>query len=300
MKKKLLILLIIILCSVFFLTDCNSFNVEFQNKSVDSVDLFRPLSKEKINEINLESNNFISVFIKDEKEVILSEKEINEQIAIASLTKLMTAVIVLDNYNLEDLISISDFAIDTYGTAGSLQTGELISIKDLLYITLIESSNDGAEALAEKMGRSTFIYKMNEKARNLEMKNTRFINPTGLDEESLTNFSTANDLKKLVVLILNDYPLISKILSLPEAEITSYSGIYRKINNTNVLLRESEVYLWGKTGYTQKANGCLILILNNFSLNNDEGYVINIIAGANDRFNEARKLEKWLEESFIW
>lgn len=300
MKKKLLILLIIILCSVFFLTDCNSFNVEFQNKSVDSVDLFRPLSKEKINEINLESNNFISVFIKDEKEVILSEKEINEQIAIASLTKLMTAVIVLDNYNLEDLISISDFAIDTYGTAGSLQTGELISIKDLLYITLIESSNDGAEALAEKMGRSTFIYKMNEKARNLEMKNTRFINPTGLDEESLTNFSTANDLKKLVVLILNDYPLISKILSLPEAEITSYSGIYRKINNTNVLLRESEVYLWGKTGYTQKANGCLILILNNFSLNNDEGYVINIIVGANDRFNEARKLEKWLEESFIW
>jgi D-alanyl-D-alanine endopeptidase (penicillin-binding protein 7) len=141
---------------------------------------------------------------------------------------------------------------------------------------------------------------MNEKARGLNMKSTRFINPTGLDEENLTNVSTANDLEKLVVLILKDYPLISEILSLSSKEITSYSGVYRKLTNTNILLSESSVYLWGKTGYTLKANGCLILILNNFSLNSDEGYVINIIAGADDRFNEARKLENWLEKSFIW
>lgn len=300
MKKFLPIFATIILCTIFFLTDCNSFNIGVENKAIESVDLFRPLSKDKINELNLNSNNFLSVFVKDEKELVLSEKDINEQIAIASLTKLMTAVIVLDSYNLDDLISISDSAINTYGTAGSLQKGELISVEDLLFITLIESSNDGAEAFAEKMGRSTFIYKMNEKARGLNMKSTRFVNPTGLDEESLTNVSTANDLEKLVVLILKDYPLISEILSLSSKEITSYSGVYRKLTNTNILLSESSVYLWGKTGYTLRANGCLILILNNFSLNNDEGYVINIIAGADDRFNEARKLENWLEESFIW
>ncbi|MFA5754841.1 MAG: serine hydrolase [Candidatus Paceibacterota bacterium] len=300
MKKFLPIFAIIILCTIFFLTDCKSFNIGFESNSMESVDLFRPLSKDKINELNLNSNNFLSVFVKDEKEVVLSEKEIDEQIAIASLTKLMTAVIVLDSYNLDDLISISDSAINTYGTAGELQRGELISVKDLLFITLIESSNDGAEAFAEKMGRSTFIYKMNEKVRGLNMKSTRFVNPTGLDEESLTNVSTASDLEKLVVLILKDYPLISEILSLSSKEITSYSGVYRKLTNTNILLSESSVYLWGKTGYTLKANGCLILILNNFSLDSDEGYVINIIAGADDRFNEARKLENWLEESFIW
>ena len=300
MKKFLPIFAIIILCTIFFLTDCKSFNIGFESNSMESVDLFRPLSKDKINELNLNSNNFLSVFVKDEKEVVLSEKEIDEQIAIASLTKLMTAVIVLDSYNLDDLISISDSAINTYGTARELQRGELISVKDLLFVTLIESSNDGAEAFAEKMGRSTFIYKMNEKARGLNMKSTRFVNPTGLDEESLTNVSTASDLEKLVVLILKDYPLISEILSLSSKEITSYSGVYRKLTNTNILLSESSVYLWGKTGYTLKANGCLILILNNFSLDSDEGYVINIIAGADDRFNEARKLENWLEESFIW
>jgi len=300
MKKFLPIFAIIILCTIFFLTDCSSFNIGVENNSIESVGLFRPLSKDKINELNLNSHNFLSVFVKDDKEVVLSEKDIDEQIAIASLTKLMTAVIVLDNYNLDDLISISDSAINTYGTAGELQKGEIVSVEDLLFITLIESSNDGAEAFAEKMGRSTFIYKMNEKARGLNMKSTRFINPTGLDEENLTNVSTANDLEKLVVLILKDYPLISEILSLSSKEITSYSGVYRKLTNTNILLSESSVYLWGKTGYTLKANGCLILILNNFSLNSDEGYVINIIAGADDRFNEARKLENWLEKSFIW
>lgn len=141
---------------------------------------------------------------------------------------------------------------------------------------------------------------MNEKASRLDMKNTRFINPSGLDEGSLYNVSTAGDLKKMVVYILENHDLITEILSLSEKELISHSGVSRKVKNTNILLKESDVYLWGKTGYTHRANGCLILILNNFSINNDDGYVVNIIAGADDRFNEARKLEQWLEKSFIW
>lgn len=299
MRKILVPIIFIAFLSIFFIK-INHFVVEKELIVVEAVDLFRPLSKDKINELNLESNNFLSVFIKDKKEIVLSEKKINETIAIASLTKLMTALIVLENYNLEDLIQISDSAVSAYGTAGELQIGEIISVEDLLYITLIESSNDGTEAFAEKMGRNTFIFKMNEKALQLNMLDTRFINPSGLDETSSYNVSTADDLKKLVVYILENYPLITEILSLPEKEITSHSGVYRKINNTNILLKESDVYLWGKTGYTLKANGCLVLILNNFSINDDDGYVVNIITGADDKFNEARKLEQWLEQSFIW
>lgn len=298
--KKIIIPVIFVLFLSFLLIQRSDFTIANQEIKVESVDLFRPLSKDKINELNLESNNFLSVFIKDGKEIILSEKKADEVIAIASLTKLMTAIIVLENYNLDDLIQISASAIATYGDAGNLQIGEIMTIRDLLYITLIESSNDGAEALAEKMGVSTFVYKMNEKAASLGMNNTWFINPSGLDEENLYNFSTVNDLKKMVVYILENHSLIAEILSLPEKELTSHSGISRTIKNTNVLLKESDAYLWGKTGYTNRANGCLILILNNFSINNNQGYVINIIAGADDKFGEARKLEQWLEESFIW
>ncbi len=298
--KKIIIPVIFVLLLSFLLIQRSDFTIANQEIKVESVDLFRPLSKDKINELNLESNNFLSVFIKDGKEIILSEKKADEVIAIASLTKLMTAIIVLENYNLDDLIQISASAIATYGDAGNLQIGEIMTIRDLLYITLIESSNDGAEALAEKMGVSTFVYKMNEKATSLGMNNTWFINPSGLDEENLYNFSTVNDLKKMVVYILENHSLIAEILSLPEKELTSHSGISRTIRNTNVLLEESDAYLWGKTGYTNRANGCLILILNNFSINNNQGYVINIIAGADDKFGEARKLEQWLEESFIW
>ncbi len=298
--KKIIIPVIFVLLLSFLLIQRSDFTIANQEIKVESVDLFRPLSKDKINELNLESNNFLSVFIKDGKEIILSEKKADEVIAIASLTKLMTAIIVLENYNLDDLIQISASAIATYGDAGNLQIGEIMTIRDLLYITLIESSNDGAEALAEKMGVSTFVYKMNEKAASLGMNNTWFINPSGLDEGNLYNFSTVNDLKKMVVYILENHSLIAEILSLPEKELTSHSGISRTIKNTNVLLKESDAYLWGKTGYTNRANGCLILILNNFSINNNQGYVINIIAGADDKFGEARKLEQWLEESFIW
>lgn len=174
-------------------------------------------------------------------------------------------------------------------------------------MTLIESSNDGAEALAEKMGREEFIFKMNKKAEELGMKNTRFVNPTGLDvftdssqkDFKETNVSTPSDLEKLVVYILKNYPLIPQILSLSEKEIISSSGFKHKLINTNILLKENSAYLWGKTGYTKEANGCIILILKNYSADGG-GYIINVITGASDRFSEARKLQSWLAESFIW
>jgi len=305
MRKFFPIFLILIICFLFIKTDSNSFNFDVEKNEdlfldAKTIDLFRPLSKESINDLNLESNNFLSVFVNDSKEIILSEKKADEMVPIASLTKLMTAVIVLDNYNLEDIVNISASAVNTFGTAGGLKVNEKISVKDLLYITLIESSNDGAEAFAEKIGRNTFIFKMNEKASQLGMKNTRFIDPSGLDCSEGSNVSTPNDLKKLVVYILKEYPLISEILSLSEKELTSESGICHKIENTNILLKEDDIYLWGKTGYTLKANGCLVFILKNFSVNSENGYVVNIITGADDRFKEARKLEEWLEEAFIW
>lgn len=275
------------------------------------VDLLKPLTKDKISDLYLNSNNFLSVFIdlEEDKEVLLSQKKSDEKIAIASLSKLMTAVIALENYESDDIIKVSSFAISTFSTSGGLKEGEEIKIKDLLHVMLIESSNDASEALAENMGRSKFISKMNEKARELGMNNTVFVNPSGLDvfedkAESIfkeSNISTVEDLKKLVVYILKNHQIISQILSISEIEIRSQSGVIHKLENTNILLKESSVYLWGKTGYTKEANGCIILISKSHSkLSSSASYVINVIAGADDRFREARKLEAWLEDSFIW
>jgi len=109
---------------------------------------------------------------------------------------MMTAVIVLENYSLEDQIAISKKAIDTFGIAGEFKEGEIFSVKDLLYILLVESSNDAAEALAEKIGRENFVSLMNQKAQKLGMENTVFLNPSGLDfDPKEENQSTARDLK---------------------------------------------------------------------------------------------------------
>ena len=274
-------------------------------------DLLKPLTKDKINDLYLSSNNFLSVFVNldKDKEVLLSQKKSNEKIAIASLSKLMTAVVALENYKPDDIVKISSSAISTFSTAGGLKEGEEIKMNDLLYVLLIESSNDAAEAFAEKMGRTKFISKMNEKARELGMNNTVFVNPSGLDvfEDSSeaifkeSNISTPEDLKNLVKYILKNHSIISQVLSISETEIKSQNGVVHRLENTNILLKESPVYLWGKTGYTKEANGCIILILKDYSKEElSNAYVINVITGADDRFREARKLEAWLKDSFVW
>jgi D-alanyl-D-alanine carboxypeptidase len=316
MKRENIFFLLGLFFLFFLFFAINLYSKDVLNKNANfyflkqtEVDLLRPLSKDKINELYLDSNNFLSVFVNfsEDKEIILSEKKSNEVIPIASLSKLMMAIVSLENYKLDDLVTISSAAVSASGTMGGLKAKEVITVDDLLYVTLIESSNDGAEALAEKMGRTEFIYKMNKKASEIGMKNTRFYNPTGLDvftnssENELleTNVSTPEDLEKLVVYILKNYPLIPQILSSAEKKIVSNSGVVHNLKNTNILLRENSEYLWGKTGYTKEANGCIILILKNYSSVNS-GYIINVITGADDRFKEARKLEEWLHTSFIW
>lgn len=316
MKRENIFFLLGLFFLFFLVFIINSYSKDVLNKNSDlfflkqnEVDLLRPLNKEKISELYLDSNNFLSVFVNldENKEIVLSEKKSNEVVPIASLTKLMTAIVTLDSYKLDDLVKISASAVSASGTMGGLKTNETIKVGDLLYVTLIESSNDGAEALAEKMGRTEFIYQMNKKAAEIGMTNTRYYNPTGLDvftdssEKDLleTNISTPEDLEKLVVYILKNYPMIPQILSLANKKLVSDSGVTHNLENTNILLKENAGYLWGKTGYTKEANGCIILILKNYSTVNS-GYIINVITGADDRFKEARKLEEWLHTSFIW
>lgn len=248
--------------------------------------------------LDLEAKAAISIRI-GKREKILFKKEIEKPLPIASLTKLMTALIVFEdpeNYSFSKIINISKKAADQEDVPeyGNLKEGEKLSVEKLLNLMILYSSNDAAYALAEEIGIENFISRMNKKAKEIGMENTNFSNPTGLDPENLKwsqetknqfNFSTVNDLAKLTKYILNEWPLILEISSKkPDFQI--------KNGFSDLTLKEDTKIIGGKTGYTQEAGGCLILVLSK-----DGIYYLNIILGTEGiegRIKEMQKLIDWL------
>lgn len=229
----------------------------------------------------------------------LFEKDPGKQLHIASITKLMTALIVLEEYNLNEEIIISEeaFLQDTK----HFYPGETYKVKDLLYSALVESNNTAAYALAERRtlfdyDRSVvpFVSKMNQKAKNLGMEKTYFSNPTGLDSDQ-SNYSTTKDLLILTKHLMN-YPIIWDILSTKEYDLKTSDGSFkRRITNTNELLFEEDNIIGGKTGYTTKAGRCLLSVFKK-----DDYYLITIILGSNDRFGETKTLIDWIDKAYNW
>ena len=299
MKKNLIliiILLLIIILGGFHVAEsvksCSIKNTPFLID--DSLKLFKPF-KVKDALSSLEANIASSVLLNEDKKIILYEKNLNQKAAIASLTKLMTAVIVMDNYPLDSKIDLNDNMLMSLRRSTNLVIGEHMTIKDLLYIMLIESNNNAAEYLASKIDRSNFMILMNEKAKKLKMKNTYFVNPHGLDENNGDyNTSSAKDLTILVSEIIKNYPLIKDILSNYKYKLVTEEGNVYNLTNTNILLEEVPYETWGKTGYTEKANGCLILMTNTPS----DDIIINIIINSDDRFEEMKNLTNWTLNAF--
>jgi len=215
---------------------------------------------------------------------ILYQKNIKQKLPIASLTKLMTALVVLENYQLDLPIKISKKAVEQEEDSGQLKIGETLTVENLLYIMLIESSNDAAYALAEAIGVDNFVDIMNWETKSLGLKNTHFTNPTGLDDPK--NYSTAQDLAILTKNLLKK-PLLWEILGTPEYDLYLPDGtLHHKLKNTNELLGKIPGIIGGKTGWSPQAQGCFLLVLKK----GKGEYFINIILGAEDRFAEMQKL----------
>ncbi|MFW6283051.1 MAG: D-alanyl-D-alanine carboxypeptidase family protein [Minisyncoccales bacterium] len=226
--------------------------------------------------LKIEAKSALSVRKKGDNKKILYKKFPSKKLPIASLTKLMTALIVLENYDLDQKIEISKEAINQNGTSGKLELGEEKSVKNLLEIMLIRSSNDAAWALTELMGTEKFISEMNSKAKELKLNDTHFINPTGLEENSSSNYSTAKDLSKLVNYLLENKKIILLIGSSPSS-----------LNTNKLLLRFSNI-IGSKTGYTTRAGGCLLVVLKD-----ERGYYyINLILGSKNRNSRFEEMEK--------
>jgi len=206
---------------------------------------------------------------------------------IASLTKLMTAVIVLDNYNPSQSIMVSQLADLQLPVKQDVKIGDNVLAKTLLEIMIVGSSNKAAYALAENLSMENFVNLMNEKATFLGLKNTSFADPTGLSSE---NVSTAQDLSKLAEYVIKNYPELAEISKIKELYVPGI-GL---ISNTNQMLGDLPEAVCSKTGFTAAAKGCLLLVTSNLKSGD---YLINIILGADGRFIEMEKLVKWSSES---
>ncbi len=186
---------------------------------------------------------------------ILYKKNHEDQTLIASITKIMTAIIAIESGKLHEKTTISSNAIKTEGSSIYLKENDRLSIQDLTYGLMLRSGNDAAIAIAEHIGGSEegFVLLMNEKAEWLGMDDTSFANPHGLDEEN--HFSSAYDMALLTQYAMKN-DIFKKIFSTKTYK--SQSIEYPWINKNKLLTRLYESSTGGKTGYTKAAGRTLI------------------------------------------
>ena len=183
---------------------------------------------------------------------VLYGKNIHQKDLIASTTKIMTALVVIRNANIDEKIKIGKEVNDAYGSAIYIKEKEIIKVRDLLYGLLLRSGNDAALALARYTGGSIegFVSMMNETAFGLGMKDTIFINPHGLDEDG-GNISTVYDMALLMREAMK-YEAFKKVTSTKRYTCKTNFNVYEWYNK-NKLLSSYKYATGGKIGYTKRA-----------------------------------------------
>lgn len=225
--------------------------------------------------------------------VVLFEKNADYPLLPASTTKIMTALVVLDHYKPEQIIKVGRVSVE--GQKMHLIMNEEITVEDLLYGLLVYSANDAAEAFAADFpqGRDAFIKAMNEKAIKVGMKNTKFVNPTGLDQDG--HRSTARDMVHLAQIAMSN-ELFAKIVATQQKTVKSIDGKHiHYLRNINELLGKVEGVYGVKTGWTEGARENLVTTVKR----NDKTVLIALL-GSQDRFGETKELIEWIYKNYTW
>lgn len=215
---------------------------------------------------------------------VIIEKNPEAVYPIASISKLITALVSKEYLDQHSYVTISRSSIDTYGSSGGLYAGEKILVNDLFYPLLIESSNDAAEVLAQAKERDTFMKKMNEKAKDLGMLKTSFFEPSGLSEK---NVSTARDLLKLAMYIEKEKPELWDI-----TRIRQYAILKHYWANGNRLMQRSN-FIGGKNGFTYEAHNTTISVFD-VTLEGGKRKIAVSLLQSDDRDGDVDKLLKFV------
>lgn len=222
---------------------------------------------------------------------IIYEKNGNKQTPMASTTKILTAIVTLENADLKETVTIESKAAGIGGSRLGLKKNDKITVNDLLYGLMLRSGNDAAVALAIHVGGSIegFADMMNKKAEELGLTNSHFVVPHGLDNEG--HYTTAYELAKMADYALN-IPKFKEIVSSKSATIY-INGYPKAINNTNNLLGSVSGVYGVKTGFTNGAGRCLVS-----SCKRGELDIITVIIGANTNNQRTADTKELIEYAF--
>ncbi len=226
-----------------------------------------PVYHQGAGNLQIEAPSAISIAVGFENDKVLFAKNETEQLPIASLTKLMTALVVFERYDVSQ-------------------------VHDLLFDMLIESSNEAAQTLSGMMGQEAFVAAMNARAKDLGMANTHFADSSGLSPQSV---SSAQDVVTLAEYLFEQYPLFREIISLPTYQLRVNNQFYT-IANTNKLLGQDNI-IGGKTGFTQEAKGCMMVVQQSLQ---ESHYIISVVLGSQDRFLETKHIIEWASQAYTW
>lgn len=233
--------------------------------------------------VQVSANN--AVLMEQSSGRVLFEKSAHEKRPIASITKVMTAIIAIESGNLKEKVKTSRRAIYTEGSSIYLELGEKITMEDLIYGLMLRSGNDAAVAISEHIGGSVegFVYLMNEKAKWIGMTNTNFTNPHGLHDDN--HYSTAYDMALLMRYAMEN-DLFKKISSTTTYQSENRSYAWK--NKNKLLTYYYDHCTGGKTGYTRKAGRTLIT-----TAHKDNMDLITVTLNGPDDWRDHIQLFEW-------
>lgn len=295
MFKKLLYLIIIINLLLFNIGNVIVIADDENEDEINESDVYESVinvSNSHTEELNLNSRIAIAYDRKSGK-VIWGKNE-NKRTAMASTTKIMTAIVLIENADLNQTITISAKSAGTGGSRLGLKKDDKILLKDLLYGLMLKSGNDAAVAIAETVGGSVegFAELMNNKAQELKLENTHFVTPHGLDNPE--HYTTAYELAKLA-----DYAMknetFAKVVNTKNYTVT-INGYPKNITNTNELLGYLNGVNGVKTGFTNNAGRCLVT-----SVNRNGFEIITVVLQADTkkfRTSDSVKLIEYVYENY--
>ncbi len=275
-----------------------------------------PIKKENIGKTYVRAKAAIAIDVNSGK--ILHSQNPDKRLPIASLTKMMTALVTIDNIkNLKDEIITVDQEVcrtptskigcpsSTYCISDTLKLGEKVRADDLLKAMLVNSTNDAAVALGKHIAGSqeNFAKLMNKKAKEIGLKNTHFCNPSGLDKDGQEGqcYSSARDVAKISVYALKNekYKQLWDIFKIKERWFDSVDGkIKHKYVTTNAVFDTMKNCVGAKTGFTYEAGKTLMMIASHPKDKNIK--VVSVILNDPYRFNDVQKLFDWIFENYSW
>ena len=289
MLKKVLVLGVVLVN--LFTVVCYADDVEIEDfPSAEIWEEITDASSKNSNSLPSINSRAAVVFDRVSKTVLYG-KNIDSKRAMASTTKTMTAILTLENGNLDEVIEVSKKAANTGGSRLGLKTGDKIKLRDLLYGLMLRSGNDAAVQIAIHLGGSVegFAKMMNDKAKELGLKDTNFVTPHGLDDPK--HYTTAYEMALLTDYALNNEEF-AKIVNTKQTTIAINSNPVN-IYNTNELLGNLEGVNGVKTGFTNNAGRCLVT-----STTRSGWQIITVVFGADTKKFRTKDSIELIEYSF--